>query len=205
MNKAKIKKVFKIIGIIYLIIISLFAFSGLTLFVRSNLISLDFVQENESEREKLMIKLDKEYCLLDNSLKSLDDIDCLDSEVRNITNAKLVIRNTDTLNSSGILGKAFPVVDTIYINKTLYKNRNNNSYFNDSYLHTLAHEYIHVSNFTINERYTEFTSFKVLYESDNPYLKRAGIYIALISLQAEEDYKEYNCSSYIINYFKTVN
>ena len=41
------------------------------------------------------------------------------------------------------------------------------------YLATVTHEFIHLKYYTLNERWTEFESFKLLYESENPDLHQA--------------------------------
>lgn len=77
------------------------------------------------------------------------------------------------------------------------------------YLATVTHEFIHLKYYTLNERWTEFESFKLLYESDNPDLHQAGInlgfdYIRKYTegdvLYGRSPLSEYDISYYVYNY-----
>ena len=74
---------------------------------------------------------------------------------------------------------------------------------NMEYVETLTHEIIHLKYCTSNETFTNFMTFKYLYESDNQYLKFASREMAMNILY--DDYssaKQYDCGYYIIKYLE---
>lgn len=69
----------------------------------------------------------------------------------------------------------------------------------EQYTLTLTHELVHLTHFTTNERYTSFTAFKVLYESEIDYFKCVALKYA--NDQVKHRYPmEYDCSGYIEEY-----
>ena len=90
-----------------------------------------------------------------------------------------------TLNFTEDLGK------NILGNCNIYTSHINvlNSLNGYQLLPVLVHEMVHSKYYTLNERFTEFTTFKLMYESDNEIVHNAGI------LYAKEI-----CSNYIEGY-----
>lgn len=77
------------------------------------------------------------------------------------------------------------------------------------YITTVAHEYTHLKYYALNELWTNFETFKFLYNSNDKDLHQAGINFALSYLKAYvkdipsyEDYRqrEYDISYYAYNY-----
>lgn len=79
----------------------------------------------------------------------------------------------------------------------------NNSLKDCHYIQDLAHELIHYTEFTGNERYTQFRTFQLLYESDIPELHEAGRRLAVTEYFSRQHKDEYNCWWYIKEYFKS--
>lgn len=69
----------------------------------------------------------------------------------------------------------------------------------ERYCEVFTHELIHLTKFLKNERQVSFDTFKFLYESENPYLKSAGIYSGLDKL-CNRYPAEYECTDLIIHY-----
>ena len=67
-----------------------------------------------------------------------------------------------------------------------------------------THELIHYEEWVYNERMTEFLTFKILYESDNPILHNRGKAMAYNWLNKDENKvnKEYDCRYYIKEYLE---
>lgn len=74
-----------------------------------------------------------------------------------------------------------------------------------NYAMTLAHELVHLVHFTANERYCNFTAWKLLYESNDSFLRDAARYYIKLE-QNDCVYEEYSCAGYINDYLgcKTV-
>ena len=71
----------------------------------------------------------------------------------------------------------------------------------ENYTLTLAHELVHLTHFTANERYVSFITFKVLYESENNYFK--SVALAYADAQFKHLYQHsYDCSGYIEEYLQ---
>ena len=71
----------------------------------------------------------------------------------------------------------------------------------EQYCIVLCHEMCHIKYFTGNEIYTQFMTFKTLYESDNPTLRRVGTWFGIYVLNG--NYKTgYDCSAMIVDYLK---
>lgn len=67
-------------------------------------------------------------------------------------------------------------------------------------LPVLVHEMVHIKYYTANERFTEFTTFKLMYESSNEILHEAGRQYA--QELCSNDWGKYDCSYYIVDYFQ---
>lgn len=67
------------------------------------------------------------------------------------------------------------------------------------YTFTLTHELVHLSQWTLNETYTEFEAFKILYESDNPWLQECAKWEANYRIQTHEK-NAYDCGYWILEY-----
>ena len=70
---------------------------------------------------------------------------------------------------------------------------------NLEYTIVLTHELSHLYYFTANEAYTTFMTFKILYESDNTYFKKAAITLAL-RIFANDYPSSYDCAGNILAY-----
>lgn len=71
----------------------------------------------------------------------------------------------------------------------------------EDYTLTLTHELVHISHFTVNERYTNFKMFQILYESENEYFKNVALAYANSDVQGRVIY-EYSCGGYIEEYLR---
>lgn len=67
-------------------------------------------------------------------------------------------------------------------------------------LPVLVHEMVHIKYYTANERFTKFTAFKLMYESENEILHEAGKQYA--QEICSQDGGEYDCSYYVVDYFQ---
>lgn len=67
------------------------------------------------------------------------------------------------------------------------------------YCYTLCHEMCHINYFTGNEIYTNFMTFKTLYESENEELKQIGAIFGIYVLNGMFN-QDYDCSYYIVQY-----
>lgn len=73
----------------------------------------------------------------------------------------------------------------------------------EDYTIALCHEICHVKYFTGNEIYTQFMTFKTLYESDNETLKNIGTWFGIYTLN--RCYVEnYDCSQLIVDYLRNL-
>lgn len=72
----------------------------------------------------------------------------------------------------------------------------------DEYIMALTHELIHITEFTGNERYTEFRSFQVLYNCDNVQFNNVAGEIGNFAYYKMYD-KNYQCWHYIYEYLKS--
>lgn len=71
-----------------------------------------------------------------------------------------------------------------------------------TYIIAYTHELIHVKYQTVNERYTAYKTFLVLYESGNKTLKQVAMYYAKEQLNGQFEGTDYDCSWYIDKYLK---
>lgn len=69
----------------------------------------------------------------------------------------------------------------------------------ENYCYTLCHEICHIKYFTGNEIYTNFMTFKTLYESENGELKKIGAIFGIYVLNGMFNH-DYDCSYLIIEY-----
>lgn len=69
----------------------------------------------------------------------------------------------------------------------------------EDYAITLIHELVHLTHFTVNERYTSFKTFQILYESKNEYFKNVALAYANLDFNGKTT-KEYSCAGYIEEY-----
>ena len=58
----------------------------------------------------------------------------------------------------------------------------------ETFVFTLAHELVHISYFTVNERFCNFTAWKLLYESGNDYFKNIALSFMFDSNYPSMDY-----------------
>ena len=71
----------------------------------------------------------------------------------------------------------------------------------EQYCIVLCHEMCHIKYFTGNEIYTQFMTFKTLYESENPTLRRVGTWFGIYVLNGNYS-TGYDCSAMIVDYLK---
>ena len=69
----------------------------------------------------------------------------------------------------------------------------------EQYCFILCHEMCHIKHYTANEIYTNFMTFKTLYESDDPELRQAGTWFGIYLLNRGYN-QEYDCSWLIVDY-----
>lgn len=69
----------------------------------------------------------------------------------------------------------------------------------EEFARTLAHELMHIKLFSADERYVEFQTFKILYESGDKELKKIAMNIANENLSYAIDHG-YDCGAHIKKY-----
>lgn len=181
-----IKKIFKIIGIILVIILLPFCTYCSIIFFRLNSDrSLEYAPYTERDVEYALNQLYDiyEYKPLSNRVyrNMLDEEFCLKVYFYQ------VIDLPDEIN-----GWSNCWTRTIKIDKQIQ---------GYSYCKTLCHEMIHIKYCTGDETFTSYMTFVTLYESDNIHLKQVGAWFGID--QIDKCYRgEYNCRDYIIKYFK---
>lgn len=91
-----------------------------------------------------------------------------------------------------VLGKCFIGKRLIYIKQGLYER--------DKRLFTFAltHELVHLTYKTANERFTNFTAYKILYDSGDAYLRYVALHNAELDLNGFMT-KPYSFVGYLIN------
>lgn len=74
-----------------------------------------------------------------------------------------------------------------------------------NYIWCLTHEIIHLQYVTCNETFTNFMTFKILYESSNFDFKQVAISFGLDYMNAwDDDNEEYNIGYYIHQYLEEI-
>lgn len=71
----------------------------------------------------------------------------------------------------------------------------------EEYAFVLCHEFCHIKYFTGNEIYTQFLTFRTLYESNNDTLKTIGKWFGIYALN-KNFVNSYDCSKLIIDYLE---
>lgn len=71
----------------------------------------------------------------------------------------------------------------------------------DQYIHTLAHELVHLVYFCGNERFTNFKAFQILYESGNEFLKNCALKHANYYFAGYGDHR-YDYAGYVQKYLQ---
>ena len=67
-------------------------------------------------------------------------------------------------------------------------------------LGVIVHEMVHIKYYTANERFTEFKTFQLMYESNNEIVHNVGIWYGQ---NICDNYSgEYDCSYFIVDYFQ---
>ena len=86
-----------------------------------------------------------------------------------------------------------------------------------NYIWTLTHELLHLKYYNSNEMWTNFMTFKVLYESNNNDFERVAIvygyrYVSAHTRNTDDEiintntpYQDYDISYYIIDYLNNIN
>lgn len=144
-------------------------------------------------------RLDYQDCTLtyveyDNIRPNYVTKDYIKQEVDNLfPNCKYILRCKDL--GYGICGVSYIMLKLVYMDTNLSL---------ESYAITLTHELVHINYFTVNERFTTFKAFQILYESGNEYLKNVALAYADSDIKGHMPY-EYSCGGYIEDYLKEVN
>ena len=73
----------------------------------------------------------------------------------------------------------------------------------EQYCIILCHEMCHIKHFTANEIYTQFMTFKTLYESGYKELKQIGTWFGIYVLNRMYE-NNYDCSKLIIDYLQEI-
>lgn len=150
----------------------------------SSIPKLDYIPYTDKEKNKL------QQCIL-NEYYSYDNINMTNSEIKKsiqlIIKPKLYIERTKNINRSytNLFLRIIVIEDDI-------KGYN--------YAYTLIHEYIHLDKMIANERLTDYLSVKLLYESDNIFLKKTACYITYLKINNDNGNK-YDCTDQLIKYF----
>lgn len=75
----------------------------------------------------------------------------------------------------------------------------NNNLSYETFVFTLAHELVHLTYFTVDERFCNFTAWKILYESNNQYFQNIALAFTANSNYVSSDY---HFAAYVIDYLK---
>lgn len=71
----------------------------------------------------------------------------------------------------------------------------------ENFVWTLTHELVHLNYFTANERFVNFQTFIILYESDFEYFRQIALEYANLEFSGKVEY-EYSCAGYVEEYLK---
>lgn len=113
-------------------------------------------------------------------------------QIDELFNNPLYIYTEKSVQSKGYYGKAYIIPRIVILDKSIdIKN----------YIFTLAHELVHIKYITECERFTNFQTFKVLYESNIPDLQYVALWYAKKDMAGKIHY-EYSCWAYIYEYLK---
>lgn len=107
----------------------------------------------------------------------------------NLQNYKIVTRDLDWLNASGFSATIF---NRIILDDDLT---------GVSYCTSLVHEVLHYRYFSANERFIQYMTFVVLYESKDPHLRNVGIKYGYNEI-GDTPTNRYWCADLIIDYLK---
>lgn len=141
-------------------------------------------------------KLDYKECSLsyieyDNSRPDYVTEDYIKREIDNLfSNCKYILQYKDL--KYGVAGVSYIMLKLVYIDTNLSL---------EDYAITLTHELVHINFFTVNERFTTFKTFQILYESGNEYFKNVALAYADSDIKGYMPF-EYSCGGYIEDYLK---
>ena len=137
------------------------------------------------------------YCLLKREYYSincekLDKPNCKQLICEDMKNEFYLLIDFINMNR---LGMTQPILRTIIVDSDCSI---------EDYVLTLTHEMLHLNFFTGNETFVNFQTFKYLYEHENLFFKKIGIRFSIEILMGGYGGNAYDCSYYIIEYFKEV-
>ena len=113
-------------------------------------------------------------------------------QIEELFDNPLYIYTEQSIQSKGYYGKAYIIPRMVILDKSVdIKN----------YIFTLAHELVHIKYITECERFTNFQTFKVLYESNIPELQYVALWYAKKDMAGKIHY-EYSCWGYISEYLE---
>ena len=113
--------------------------------------------------------------------------------INKLNNREFNIKYVDNADFDGQVKFCAIFDNTIYINKNITSDTNR-------FVWTYAHETVHATQLCLNERKTQFLTFKFLYESGNEDFKEIALYQASMMVNIVE--KEYDATYYIAEYLK---
>lgn len=194
LNKGKLKNLIKVVTIWVLIVIVTYLFLILSITIINDKInyanykySYYAVEEVEQSTLEKINNIENPH------------IDYTRKEIKQIVSSNLKFKNYIYIEadnfSDGRLGRALVPLNSIIVKPNISDK--------EEYAIMLTHELIHLKYHTTNETFTQFMTFKHLYESNNEYLKYASKILALDIFNGEYSHaKQYDCGYYIIKYLE---
>ena len=140
--------------------------------------------------ENVYYSLEKEYYSI--TCEKLDKTYCKQLICEDIDNNFYLLIDFINMNR---LGMTQPISRTIFVDSNCST---------EEYILALTHEMLHLKYLTGNETFVNFQTFKYLYEHENLFFKKIGIRFAIEILMCGYEGNVYDCSYYIIEYFKEV-
>ena len=178
------KKLFKWLSILIIMITSFFLVYEMIVIVASNIPQLAKVSYTAEEKFLLQEYVTQEFIKMSDVKISKEEIKF---EIKQIVNPKFYREYECDIDRS----KTLLITRKILIQKDL------ESYI---YAYTLMHEYIHLDKMIANERLTDYLTIKFLHESDNLFLQKTAYYVTYLKINYDKG-NEYDCTDRLIQYF----
>ena len=185
----QLNKPLKVLYVLLLVVIMISIYNATVIIVARNRFKDYIVLTNYSYSQYR-----ESYQELANEFNILEDVHLSRQEIIQLAKKAVPVKFYLFFNikpyKEGATGGTFLVLRTIVVDPKAD---------DDHYTMALVHELIHLKDFTINETYTQFMTFKTLYESENPYFHKIGVLLALEIFDKRYP-KEYTCIGNIIEY-----
>lgn len=113
-------------------------------------------------------------------------------QIGELVNVNVYIYKEKATQQKGYYGKTYIIPRVVIVDSSIDIT---------NYIFTLTHELMHLKHKTSNERFTNFQTFKVLYESNIPDLQYVALWYAKKDM-AGRILEEYSCWGHISEYLQ---